>query len=200
MREALNGRPSAERTRRQYQEVIDAYRRVYYGAPSSSKADASVVAVAELQVEMGRRFEDNKILQGAVRQYEFLRKQYPGSKYRFDALFTIGEIYKDDLEDPEEAKVTFEEFVHRYPHNRLIPEARDAIAELNNRAQNQERESTRREAAKREAEKYQAAADSPTLGKSKAPASDADDSEPANNSHVDAKNELKSAGETTSDT
>src|SRR5690348_2853385 len=84
MREALNGRPSAERTRRQYQEVIDAYRRVYYGAPSSSKADASVVAVAELQVEMGRRFEDNKILQGAVRQYEFLRKQYPGSKYRFE--------------------------------------------------------------------------------------------------------------------
>src|SRR5690348_2149037 len=200
MREALNGRPSADRTRHQYQNVIDAYRRVYYGAPSSSKADASVVAVAELQVEMGRRFEDNKILQGAVRQYEFLRKQYPGSKYRFDSLFTIGEIYKDDLEDPEEAKVTFEEFVHRYPHNRLIPEARDAIAELNNRAQNQERESARREAAKREAEKYQAAADSPTLGKSKAPASDADDSEPANNSHVDAKNELKSAGETTSDT
>jgi len=193
MREALNGRPRAERTRRDYQNVIDAYRRVYYGAPTSAKADASVVAVAELQVEMGRRFDENKILQGAVRQYEFLRKQYPGSKYRFDALFTIGEIYKDDLEDPEEAKATFEEFVRRYPHNRLIPEARDAIAELNNRAQNQAREAARREAARREAEKYQAAADSPTLRKSKPSTSDAVESDPATGSHADSKGDLKSA-------
>ena len=157
MREALNGRPAADRSRRDYQRVIDAYRRVYFGAPASSKADASVVAVAELQVEMGRRFEENKILQAAVRQYEFLRKQYPGSKYRFDALFTIGEIYKDDLDDPEEAKATFEEFLHRYPHNRLVREARDGIAEINNRAQNLDREPDRNDTARREAEKYQAA-------------------------------------------
>ncbi|HKD03796.1 MAG TPA: hypothetical protein VKB77_15270, partial [Terriglobales bacterium] len=39
MREALNGRPASERTRRQYQQVIDAFRRVYFGAPTSSKAD-----------------------------------------------------------------------------------------------------------------------------------------------------------------
>ena len=161
MREALNGRPAAERTRNDYQRVVDAYRRVYFGAPASTKADASVVAVAELQVEMGRRFDEAKILQAAVRQYEFLRKQYPGSKYRFDALFTIGEIYKDDLDDPEEAKATFEEFLRRYPHNRLVREARDAIAEINNRAQNLDREPARNDAAKREAEKYQAAEHSP---------------------------------------
>ncbi len=134
MREALNGRPASERTRHQYQQTIDAYRRVYFGAPASSKADASVVAVAELEVEMGRRFDDNKILQAAVKQYEFLRKEYPGSKYRFDALFTIGEIYKDDLDDPEEAKTTFELFLKKYPRNRLVGEARDAIAELNEQA------------------------------------------------------------------
>ena len=101
MREALNGRPAGERTRREYQRVIDAYRRVYFGSPASSKADPSVVATAELKVEMGRRFDDNKILRGAVDEYRFLRKEYPGSKYRFDALFTIGEIYKDDLNDPK---------------------------------------------------------------------------------------------------
>ena len=54
MREALNGRPPSERTRKDYQRVIDAYRKVYYVAPMSGKADASVVAVAELLVEMGR--------------------------------------------------------------------------------------------------------------------------------------------------
>ncbi|MFZ3213764.1 MAG: hypothetical protein WA188_19840, partial [Terriglobales bacterium] len=30
LRESLNGRPAGERTRREYQRVIDAYRRVYY--------------------------------------------------------------------------------------------------------------------------------------------------------------------------
>src|ERR1700691_3832805 len=127
MREALNGRPLGERTRREYQRVIDSYRRVYLGSPASSKADPSVVATAELMVEMGRRFEDNKILRGAIEQYRFLRKEYPGSKYRFDALFTIGEIYKDDLNDPEQARTTFQDFLQRYPRNRLADDARAAV-------------------------------------------------------------------------
>ena len=130
MREALNGRPAAQRTRHQYQRVIDSYRRVYFGSPASSKADPSVVAVAELMVEMGRSFDDDKILRGAVEQYRFLRKEYPGSKYRFDALFTVGEIFKDDLHDPEEARSTFEDFVKRYPRNRLADDARTAVKEI----------------------------------------------------------------------
>jgi N-acetylmuramoyl-L-alanine amidase len=130
MREALNGRPTQERTRRDYQRVINAYRAVYYGAPTSTKADPSAVAVAETLVEMGRRFEDDKILQQAIAQYKFLRKEYPGSKYRCDALFTIGEIYKDDLNDSEKARATFVDFLLRYPHNRLVPDAQQAIAQL----------------------------------------------------------------------
>ena len=130
MREALNGRPTGERTRREYQRVIDSYRRVYFGSPASSKADPSVVATAELMVEMGRRFDDNKVLRGAVEQYRFLRKEYPGSKYRFDAMFTIGEIYKDDLNDPEEARTIFADFLHRYPRNRLADDARSAVKEI----------------------------------------------------------------------
>jgi N-acetylmuramoyl-L-alanine amidase len=139
MREALNGRPVATRTRREYQHVIDSYRIVYFGSPASSKADPSVVATAELMVEMGHRFEDNKILRGAVEQYRFLRKEYPGSKYRFDALFTIGEIYKDDLGDPDEARSTFEDFLHRYPQNRLADDAHAAVTEIDAAARRAER-------------------------------------------------------------
>jgi N-acetylmuramoyl-L-alanine amidase len=131
MREALNGRPPADRTRHDYQRVLNAYRSIYLGAPASTKADPSVVAVAETLVEMGRHFDDDKILNEAIEQYKFLRREYPGSKYRFDGLFTIGEIYKDDLNDPEAARLTFQEFLHRYPHNRLADGARAAIAELN---------------------------------------------------------------------
>ncbi|MFZ0685032.1 MAG: N-acetylmuramoyl-L-alanine amidase [Terriglobales bacterium] len=130
MREALNGRPAAQRNRREYQRVIDSYRSVYLGSPKSPKADPSVVATAELMVEMGRRFDDSKVLRGAIDQYHFLRKEYPGSKYRFDALFTIGEIYKDDLDDPADARTTFEDFLRRYPHNRLAADARAAVKEI----------------------------------------------------------------------
>jgi N-acetylmuramoyl-L-alanine amidase len=134
MREALNGRPPADRTRHDYKRVINEYRSVYYAAPTSTKADPSVVAVAETLVEMGRRFDDDKILHEAIAQYKFLRKEYPGSKYRCDALFTIGEIYSDDLNDPDEARSTFEEFLKRYPHNRLVEDARQAIADLDRQA------------------------------------------------------------------
>jgi len=135
MREALNGRPAAERTRHDYQRVVNAYRAVYLGAPTSTKADPSVVAVAETLVEMGRRFDDNKILNEAIEQYKFLRREYPGSKYRFDGLFTIGEIYKDDLNDPDAARATFQDFLRHYPHNRLADGARQAIVELNQEAE-----------------------------------------------------------------
>ena len=132
MREALNGRPENERTRRDYQRVADAYRKVYYVAPASSKADASVVAVAEILAEMGRQFQPgDKDLQSSIKEYEFLRREYPGSKYRFQALFTIGQIYKEDLGDEDAAKQTFEEFLSKYPRNRLAREAKQALAELN---------------------------------------------------------------------
>src|SRR2546429_2021750 len=129
MREALNGRPAKDRTRREYEKVIEAYRGIYYGAPISTKADPSVVAVAELLVEMGRRFADNRILRSSIGQYQFLRREYPGSKYRFDALFTIGEIYKDDLGDPARARSAFQEFLRRYPRHHLADQARRELTE-----------------------------------------------------------------------
>ena len=130
LRDSLNGRPAAERTRREYQRVIDAYRRVYYTSPASSKADASVVAVAELLAEMGRALGNPKVSQAAITQYEFLRREYPGSKHRVEALFTIGQIYRNDLDDNEHAKATFEDLLKRYPRSRLADDARDALREI----------------------------------------------------------------------
>jgi len=129
MQEALEGRLLESRTRNDYEHVIDAYRRVYLGAPTSGRADPSVVAAAQMTEEMGRRFNDPDVLRSAVQQYEFLRREYPGSKFRFDALFRIGEIYKDDLHDKTRADATFAEFLRRYPRNQFADAARHALAE-----------------------------------------------------------------------
>jgi len=129
-REALTGTLVERQTRREYQDVIDSYRRVYCGSPTSTKADASVAAVAEVMMEMGRRFHDTTALRAAISEFEFLRQEYPGSKYRFEALFTIGQIYQDDLNDSERARDTLQEFLRRYPHNHLADDARTVLAKL----------------------------------------------------------------------
>jgi N-acetylmuramoyl-L-alanine amidase len=132
LRDALEGKPASQRTRPDYQKVIEAYRKVYYTAPNSIKADASVLAVAELLDDQGRILNDPKSFKDAIGQLVFLRREYPGSKYRADALFTIGEIYRDDLDDTKQAKAAFEDFVKRYPGNSRAQEAHKAIAEIDN--------------------------------------------------------------------
>jgi N-acetylmuramoyl-L-alanine amidase len=132
LRDSLESKPEAQRTRHDFQKVIDAYRKVYYTAPTSAKADASVLAVAELLEDQGRILNDPKSFKDAIGQLVFLRREYPGSKHRAQALYTIAEIYRDDLDDASQAKVTFEDFLKHYPANSRAQEAREAIAEIDN--------------------------------------------------------------------
>jgi N-acetylmuramoyl-L-alanine amidase len=127
-RHLLNELPPERQTRRAYQDVIGSYRRVYYGCPISSKADASVLAVADLLAEMGRHIRDTSYSRSAIAQYGFLRREYPGSRYRVEALFDVGNIYANDLNDAARARKTFEDFIRQYPRNHLAGDARAALA------------------------------------------------------------------------
>ncbi len=131
LREALGGKAQAQRTRKDYQRVLDAYRKVYYVAPNSNKSDAAVLAVAELLDEQGRVFNDPKGFKDAIGQLEFLRREYPGSKLRAEALFTIAQIYRDDLDDTDQAKSTFQEYLKHYPHSTMADEARKTLDDIN---------------------------------------------------------------------
>lgn len=130
LREALNARPPVQRTRHDYQRAIDAYRRVYFGCPTCGKADPSAAAAADLLVDMGRHFDDDSILRSAIKQYQFLRREYPGSSSRVEAAFAIAEIYKDDLDQPSVARAAFQDFLKRYPRSHLSDDAKDALVEI----------------------------------------------------------------------
>ncbi|WP_158749368.1 N-acetylmuramoyl-L-alanine amidase [Acidobacterium sp. S8] len=130
LREALEGRSEQQRTRRDYERVLAAYRAVYHGDPASPKADASISAVADLLAEQGRIFQDEKSLHDAIGQYEFLRRQYPASRYRYSALLTEGEIYRHDLDDRSEAKTSFQQFLKLYPQNPLSDQARQELKNI----------------------------------------------------------------------
>ncbi|MGB7170114.1 MAG: AMIN domain-containing protein, partial [Acidobacteriaceae bacterium] len=127
LREALEGRPERDRTRAQYEHVLDAYRAIYHGDPASPKADDSIAAVANLLAEEGRVFQDDKALHDAIGQYEFLRREYPASRLRFSGLLTEGEIFQRDLNETEQAKAIYKAFLSLYPRNALAAEARTEL-------------------------------------------------------------------------
>ena len=127
-RDNLNSQQALSRKRRDYQRVITAYRRVYYLDPGSARAPASVLAVAELLAEGGRQFGDAKMLRAAIGQYKFLLREYPGYHYRGNALFTMAQIYKDDLNQPAQARPIFQRFLKEYPRSSRADEARQALA------------------------------------------------------------------------
>src|SRR5258708_12982971 len=93
MKEALEGKAEYRRTRRDFQQVLDAYRKVYYTAPNSHRADASALAVAELLEEQGRNLGDPKSFKDAIGQLGFLRRANPGSKYRLQRLFPLPPLH-----------------------------------------------------------------------------------------------------------
>ena len=130
MREALNGRPESERTRRDYDRVTEAFRKVYLICANFRKADESIVDTAELLAETGRAFHDPKASQDAIAQYQFLMQQYPGSVHNSAAMFTIGKIYQEDLEQNDKAKDAFEEFLKRHPQHHLSDDARQALDDI----------------------------------------------------------------------
>ncbi|HEV2021274.1 MAG TPA: N-acetylmuramoyl-L-alanine amidase [Terriglobales bacterium] len=134
MREALNGRPVKERAQGQYARVIEAYGRVYHYSPASPHANESLLAMAELLAEEGRVLGKDAYFEKAIDQYRFLRREYPGSSHRFEALFTIGQIYWEDLEQPQQATATFQEFLKSYPNHRLAEQAKQALAEIQKQA------------------------------------------------------------------
>src|SRR5690349_4930566 len=139
MREALNGRPESDRDAEDYNRVIDAFRKVYHLAPTSTRADSSVLAVAELLAEQARLSDDKTGFKSAIGQYEFLRREYPGSKYRFGALLSIGQVYREDLSVSAIAKETFEEFLKRYPKHELAQQAKAALREMDEVGQHPKR-------------------------------------------------------------
>ena len=62
-------------------QTVSAYHKVYLISTQSEEVTPSLIAEAELYEEMGRLF-DAKYFQSAIDSYNFLLKQYPGSRYR----------------------------------------------------------------------------------------------------------------------
>lgn len=138
LRAALDGRPISARKVADYARVIEAYRRVYAIHPASSYADDALLAVAELHNQMGGDLKKPEYYRKAIEDYQFLLREYPYSKLDKDALFTIGLIYQDDLDDNAAALKTFEKFLEKYKQGPKVIAARENIRQLKQKIGRQE--------------------------------------------------------------
>jgi N-acetylmuramoyl-L-alanine amidase len=128
-RSNLNAKPAEKRTLAEYKQVVASYRRVYLITPRAAEVVDSLLSVAELYTEMGDRF-GRSYYQSAVDSYQFLVREYPGSKYSQDALLRIGKLQREQLGDSALASKTYEDFLKKYPHSPRKREAQEALAEL----------------------------------------------------------------------
>jgi N-acetylmuramoyl-L-alanine amidase len=129
-REQLEAIPETTRTRADYTRAMDGYRAIYYAHPGDIHAAAAVNAVAELLAEQGRGLRDASISKAAVRQYEFLRTQYPGSSLRVQALLAEGQIEENDLNDATAARERYKLLLKDYPRSEQAEEARAGLASV----------------------------------------------------------------------
>ena len=123
--------PSEQRSRKDYENVIRAFRRIYRTAPTSPHNAKSLLTIGELYQAMGRNLKDQnaqKYFTSAVEVYDFLLEEYPYSRYQPDALLAIARIYQLDLKQPEEALRRFNLYLKKYPNSAQTAEVRGTIS------------------------------------------------------------------------
>jgi N-acetylmuramoyl-L-alanine amidase len=109
--------------------VIATYQRVYLITPHAMEVPEAMVAVGELNTEMGDRF-GRSYYQAAAEAYQFLIREYPTSKFVPDAMLRMAQLQKDQLGEPAAATKTFQDFQKKYPHSAHKREVQEALAEL----------------------------------------------------------------------
>jgi N-acetylmuramoyl-L-alanine amidase len=130
MRTALEAQSESKRRKEDYKKVIDAYFEVYRLNLAYSKAPVALAAMAELYLEMGRAFTSDSYFLESIKSFRFLIEQYPQNRIAREALFTIGEVYLQDLEDPGEARRAFQNFIAMYPKSAKAAEAEERLKQL----------------------------------------------------------------------
>jgi N-acetylmuramoyl-L-alanine amidase len=126
LRTMLEGYLEKDRSLADYKKTIAAYHKVYLITPDSEDCTAAFMAEGELYEEMGRLYDGN-YFGSAIGVYRFLLSQYPGSRYRGEALLAIARIQKDDLHNPQDAQAAYKQYLKLFPHSER---AHEVLADL----------------------------------------------------------------------
>jgi len=128
-RAALNEKTPDKRTLAEYKQVINSYRRVYLITAHAVQVPPALLAIGELNTEMGDKF-GRGYYQAAVDSYEFLIREYPSSRLLEEARLRVALLQKNQLGDTAASTKNFQDFQKKYPHSAHKREVQEALAEL----------------------------------------------------------------------
>ena len=127
-RETFQAQPT--HTRAEFMRVEQGFRAVYFADPADPHAAEAVNAEAALLAEQGRELKDAASSRAALRQYEFLRTQYPGSPLRGPALLAEARIYAESLNNSAAARERYRLLMKEAPGSTSARTARLELANL----------------------------------------------------------------------
>ncbi len=140
----LEARPAGHRTRAEYARVIREYRQVYYYDFAYVKAPVAAETMGDLYVEMGRLFHDPEYYQSAIKSYQYVVSQYPGTSMARESALDVGKVYLEGLNDPDQATEAYRALLEKYPASPQSSEARKKLKEIAGmQAARQEQESAK---------------------------------------------------------
>jgi N-acetylmuramoyl-L-alanine amidase len=128
-RATLEAKTERERSLRDYEAVVSAYRRVYLITPSAVQVPPAIKNVADLYRRMGEQFEA-KYFDLAIQTYQYLIREYPESSLREEALLAIADIRRNNLSQTDVALKNYLDFLDQYPRSTHGPQVRKTIADI----------------------------------------------------------------------
>lgn len=130
LQRALAARPSRLRRPANYERVIREYHMVYFYDYAYVKAPVAAEMMGDLYSEMGRRFHNPGYYRLAIKSYDYVRSQYPGSTMARDSALSAGKVYLEGLHDPDQARDTYREFIAKYPTSLQAREAGKRLRQM----------------------------------------------------------------------
>jgi N-acetylmuramoyl-L-alanine amidase len=135
LQQKLEAKPAGQRTVAEYNRVIREYRNVYYYDFAYVKAPVAAETMGDLYVEMGRQFHEPAYFKSAIKYYQYAASQYPGTSMARISALAVGDVYRENLNDPDQAADAYRAFLEKYPSssnagvaNKKLKEIADAQA------------------------------------------------------------------------
>jgi N-acetylmuramoyl-L-alanine amidase len=130
LQKKLQAEPVRSRKAADYERVIREFRNVYYYDFAYVKAPVAAKAMGDLYAEMGRQFSEPGYYQAAIKSYQYVISQYPGSSMAIDAELAVGKVYLKGLDERSQAADAFHAFLEKYPSSPQALEARKLLKEM----------------------------------------------------------------------
>ncbi len=93
------------------------FRRIYLAEPKSELAPACLFMLGRLYYDTFKKFGQGIDLGEAISYYRDVNTLFPGNRLADDALFAVGTILYDDVNDPRRAAETYAKIIADYPES-----------------------------------------------------------------------------------